>query len=347
MNIGAHVRGGGQLVPSLEAGVEIGATCVQVFTQSPRMWKPSQYAPDVLANYREAQAAHPTITDTFCHATYLINLASPQRELFEKSVACLTANLSVARGMGASGVVLHVGSHMGAGLEAALAQIAEAFERAFEDAEPAPPGFDDCAILIENAAGTGGTVGRSFEEIEALIGACANDSRLGVCVDTQHLWASGVDYSSVAGANGVVAELDRRIGLGRLRCLHLNDSKVELGANRDRHANIGEGTIGTKGLAALVGHPAIRDLPLVLEVPGSGDGPRAEDVAVARKVVAAGVRLRRAGTPATASRPGTSGTPGATPVARKSAAKKAPATRPSSKAHASTRPATAKPSTKK
>ena len=344
MNIGAHVRGGGKLVPSLEAGVEIGATCVQVFTQSPRMWKPSQYAPEVLANYREVQAAHPTITDTFCHATYLINLASPQKELFEKSVACLTANLSVARGMGASGVVLHVGSHMGAGFDAVLPQIAEAFERALDGADPAPSGYDDCAILIENAAGTGGTVGRSFEEIEALIDACGDDPRLGLCVDTQHLWASGADFSSVAGANAVVRELDRRIGLERLRCLHLNDSKVERGANRDRHANIGEGTIGPKGLAALVGHPALRDLPLVLEVPGSGDGPRAEDVAAARKVVTAGIRLHRSRADGDAARPTS---PSAKPVARKAAAKKAPATKPAAKAHASTRPATTKPFTKK
>src|ERR1039458_9966438 len=156
MNIGAHVRGGGKLIPSLEAGVGIGATSIQVFTQSPRMWKPSQYAPEVLAAYREAQATHPTITDTFCHSTYLINLASANLELYEKSVACLTHNLSVARGMGSSGLVLHVGSHMGAGFDEVVRQVADAFERALEEAAPAPPGVADCALLIENAAGSGG-----------------------------------------------------------------------------------------------------------------------------------------------------------------------------------------------
>lgn len=291
MNIGAHVRGGGKLVPSLEAGVEIGATSIQIFTQSPRMWKPSQYAPDVLAAYREAQALHPTITDTFCHATYLINLASSDRELYEKSVDCLISNLSVARGMAASGVVLHVGSHKGAGFEEVVKQIAEAFERALDDADPAPEGVADCPILIENAAGAGGTVGRSLEEIEALIKACGGDERLGLCIDTQHLWASGVDYSSVAGTKRLIKEVRDRIGLDRLRCLHLNDSKIELGGNRDRHANIGEGTIGPKGLAPLVGHPKIRNLPLLLEVPGDGGGPRAHDVAQARRVVTAGMKL--------------------------------------------------------
>lgn len=291
MNIGAHVRGGGKLVPSLEAGVEIGATSIQIFTQSPRMWKPSQYAPEVLAAFRDALASHPSVTNTFCHATYLINLASPDKELYEKSVTCLISNLSVGRGMASSGVVLHVGSHMGAGFETVIPQIADAFKRALDTADSAPDGVADCPILIENAAGTGGTVGRSLEEIEALIDACGGDERLGICIDTQHLWASGVDYSTIAGTNTLVKEIDDRIGIERLRCFHLNDSKIELGGNRDRHANIDEGTIGTKGLAPLVGHPKIRDLPLLLEVPGSGDGPRAEDVVKARKVVAAGVKL--------------------------------------------------------
>lgn len=279
------------MVPSLQAGVDIGATSVQVFVQSPRMWKPSQYAPEVLEAYRDAQAGHPTISHTFCHATYLINLASPDPELFERSVTCLTNNVSVARAMAASGVVLHVGSHLGAGFETVIAQIARAFARALDDATPAPPGVADCPILIENAAGTGGTVGRSLEEIEALLDACGNDERLGLCIDTQHLWASGVDYSTVAGTKKLVKEINDRVGIERLKCLHLNDSKVELGANRDRHANIDEGTIGSSGLAPLVGHPKIRNLPLLLEVPGDGDGPRAKDVAAAAQVVLAGVQL--------------------------------------------------------
>ncbi|MFI5034816.1 MAG: deoxyribonuclease IV [Acidimicrobiales bacterium] len=302
MNVGAHVRGGGKLVPSLEAGVAIGATSIQVFVQSPRAWKPTQYAPEVLAAYREAQAVHPTITDTFAHATYLINLASDDPSLYQRSVDCLTNNLSVSRAMGASGVVLHVGSHKGAGFDEVVSQIAAGLARALDDADPAPAGVD-CPILIENAAGTGGTVGRDFAEIEALIEACGGDERLGLCVDTQHLWASGVDYSNVAGARKVLTEIDRRVGLGRLRCLHLNDSKIELGGNRDRHANIGEGTIGAAGLAPLVGHPKVRDLPLLLEVPGDGDGPRAGDVAAARQVVTAGVALYRRAPAAAKKRP--------------------------------------------
>jgi deoxyribonuclease-4 len=290
MNIGAHVRGGGTLVRSLEAGTAVGATSIQVFTQSPRAWKPTQYSPEVLARYREALAEHPTIASTYCHATYLINLASSDAALYERSVECLTYNLSVARAMAASGLVLHVGSHKGSGFEPAVARIAHGLLAALEHAQVPPPGVD-CPILIENAAGAGGTVGRSLDEIEVLLDACANDERLGLCVDTQHLWASGVDFSSPEAASALVEEVDRRLGAERLRCVHLNDSKVDFGANRDRHANLGEGTIGTRALAALVGHPWVRDLPLLLEVPGDGDGPRALDVSGAAALWREGVAL--------------------------------------------------------
>jgi deoxyribonuclease-4 len=291
MNIGAHVKGGGTLIPSLTAGVEIGVTSVQIFTQSPRMWKPSVYSPAVLEAFREAQAAHPTIRHTFCHATYLINLASPNPELFEKSLASLTHNLSVGRAMGSAGVVLHTGSHMGAGFETQLPQIAGAFLRALDEAEAAPDGVADCPILIENTAGAGGTVGRSLEDIAAMIDACGGDERLGLCIDTQHLWASGFDFATTEGADALVKEIDDHIGLERLRCFHLNDSKIPLGGNKDRHANIGEGEIGQSGLAALMGHPAMRDLPMILEVPGDGDGPRASDVRDAEATWALGVAL--------------------------------------------------------
>jgi len=291
VNIGAHVRGGGKLVPSLDEAVAIGATSIQVFTQSPRAWKPTQYSPDVLSAFRVAQAAHPSVTSTYCHATYLINLASAEPELYARSVACLTNNLSVARAMAASGLVLHVGSHKGAGFEHVVTQISDGLLRALEDADASPDGGADCPILIENAAGTGGTVGRSLDEIEAIIDASKGDERLGLCIDTQHLWASGIDYSTVAGTKRLIKDVSDRVGIERLGCLHLNDSKIELGGNRDRHANIDEGTIGSAGLAPLVGHPRIRNLPLLLEVPGDGGGPRAIDVTRAEALHRRGVAL--------------------------------------------------------
>ena len=289
MRIGAHVRAGKGLVPALQHGGDIGAEVVQIFTQSPRMWKPSQYSPEVLAAYREAQDEHPTVTSTFCHATYLINLASPDPELVAKSRACLNANLATAQGVGSDGLVLHIGSHRGSGLDAALHGVVEALIEALDSVEATA---DPCPILLENAAGAGDTVGRSFDELAMVIDTAGGDERLGVCLDTQHLWASGVAFGTVEEADTLVDLVAETVGLERLQCLHLNDSKVAFGANRDRHENIGDGTIGTKGLAALLGHPDLQGLPAILEVPGDGDGPRAEDVAAARQVWAEGVKER-------------------------------------------------------
>jgi deoxyribonuclease-4 len=289
MRIGAHVKAGKGLVPALQHGEDIGAEVVQIFTQSPRMWKPSQYGPEVLAAYREAQGQHPTVTSTFCHATYLINLASPDPELAAKSRACLNANLATAEGMGSDGLVLHIGSHRGSGLDVALPGVVEALIEALDSADAAG---DPCPILLENAAGAGDTVGRSFEELAMVIDTADGDERLGVCLDTQHLWASGVSFATVAEADDLVSLIADTVGLERLQCLHLNDSKVAFGANRDRHENIGDGTIGTKGLAAVLGHPDLQGLPAILEVPGAGAGPRAEDVAAARQVWAEGVKAR-------------------------------------------------------
>jgi len=291
MYIGAHVSSSGGLTSALDRGAAIGADVVQIFTQSPRMWRSPSHTPEALAAYRAAQAAHEGIHATFCHATYLVNLAAADPELFAKSRRCLVENLVAASAIGASGVVLHVGSHRGAGLDAVLGQVRDAVVGALDDAadtlREAP-----CPLLLENAAGAGGTVGRSVDELAAIIDAARGDERLGVCLDTQHLFASGVDYSSLEGADDAVASLERAVGLERLGLIHLNDSKVPLGANRDRHENLGEGEIGADALAWLVGHAQLQHVPAVLEVPGDGDGPRAEDVAAARAILADGLARR-------------------------------------------------------
>ncbi len=272
------------------------------------MWKPSQYGPEVLAEYQAAQSENPSVSSTFCHATYLINLASPDAELTSRSRACLNANLATADGIGADGLVLHIGSHRGSGFESTLPAVAEALIEALDSvAETAGRSVgnkkggkagsvaraeDSCPILLENAAGAGDTVGRSFEELAEVIEVAGGDERLGVCLDTQHLWASGIPFATIEDADALVELVDRTVGLGRLRCLHLNDSKVDFGANRDRHENIGEGTIGSEGLSALLGHPDLQELSAILEVPGVGDGPRAEDVAKARAVWEHGLSMR-------------------------------------------------------
>jgi deoxyribonuclease-4 len=296
--IGAQVRTGGTLLGALEHGRAIGADVVQVFTQSPRMWKPSQYAPEVLARYREAQSAHPSVVATYCHATYLVNLATADPVLLERSRTTLVANLTAAMGMGAAGLVVHVGSHLGRGFDRVAGQVVDGLRFALDaavdpvsDPGGVQPSARACPILIENTAGAGGSVGRNFEELADLLERAGAGDALGVCIDTQHLWASGVAFGSPSEADDVVGAIDATVGIGALRCLHLNDSKVAFGARVDRHANLGEGTIGEKAIGCLIGHPALDGVPAILEVAGAGHGPRAEDISAARRILASGRRM--------------------------------------------------------
>jgi deoxyribonuclease-4 len=286
--VGAHVRGGGALADVVDRGRELGADAVQIFTQSPRSWRPARHDEAAVAAFRERWAAQDQVRAVFCHASYLVNLATSDPELLGRSVTCLAENLQVATAMGADGLVLHVGSHRGSGLAGVLDQIVGSLLSVLEGAGDPPAGRPACPVLLENAAGAGGTVGRDFGELAEILERLDAGNRVGVCLDTQHLWASGVDFSDARGTEAVLADLDDRIGLGRLGCLHLNDSAVPQGANRDRHANLGEGSIGRAGLAWLVGHPALDGVPAVLEVPGEGKGPTAAQVRVARELLAAG-----------------------------------------------------------
>ncbi|MGD0595189.1 MAG: deoxyribonuclease IV [Acidimicrobiales bacterium] len=300
MLIGANVRASGGLLPALERGAAINADVVQIFTTSPRVWKTNVFAPELLEQYRLAQLEHPSVRATFCHASYLINVATSDRELLAKSRACLLENLKVATALGSGGLVLHLGSHRGAGFEAVVGSIAGELLRALDAVEDLL-GRGACRLLMENAAGAGGTCGRDFGELAAVLEAAGGDERLGACLDTQHLFASGADYGTLAKADALVCHIDAAIGLDRLGCIHLNDSKSERGSNRDRHANVGDGLIGQTALGSLIGHPLLQHLPAILETPGlGGHGPGALDVAAARRVHAAGVRRwrrRRASSP--------------------------------------------------
>lgn len=282
MLIGAHVSAASGLLPALSRGASIGADAVQIFTQSPRTWKPQPYTDEILASYREAQRSHPSVRATYCHASYLINLATSDRDLLERSTRCLVENARVATAAGAAGLVLHVGSHKGAGLAACLNQVEAALEQVLN--------AGGCPLLLENTAGGGGSVGRDFDELALIVEhAGAGPELLGVCLDTQHLWASGISYATFDDAQAVISELGSRIGLERLRCVHLNDSKVPVGSKRDRHENLGEGLIGMGALGLLVGHPSLQHVTAVLEVPGDGKGPRAADVLAARRLYEDGV----------------------------------------------------------
>ncbi|MGH9294611.1 MAG: deoxyribonuclease IV, partial [Acidimicrobiales bacterium] len=245
MLIGAHVSSAGGPLRALDRAEEMGAEAVQLHVGSPRVWKTPAYGEAVFDSYLARSASSP-VRATFCHASYLINLATDDDALFERSRLCLAENLYFAGGTGAAGLVLHLGSHKGAGAGAAVVQVAGALCCALDAAGEAVSrtGWTPAPLLIENTAGAGGTLGRSFEEIASVIAAAGGDERIGACLDTQHLFATGGAFETVGEADEVVAALDDAIGIGRLRCVHLNDSAVPRGAKRDRHANLGEGYIG-------------------------------------------------------------------------------------------------------
>ncbi|MGB9113276.1 MAG: deoxyribonuclease IV [Acidimicrobiales bacterium] len=294
MLIGAHVSSSGGLLKALERGHERDADVIQIFTQSPRMWKSHSHSKEALAEFRVVQADDEMIRATFCHASYLINLASTDKALVRRSHHALVENLVAASEIGSAGVVLHAGSHRGAGIDGAIAPVAALLVVACDEAsaatsQPLAP------LLLENTAGAGGTIGRSFEELARILEAAKGDARIGFCLDTQHLFASGVSFANRHDADATVDRFDEVLGLDRLGCIHLNESKVPFGANRDRHENLDEGKIGKIALGWLLSHDALDHVPAVLEVPGSGHGPRREDVDEAKRIYAAGRKRRRAG----------------------------------------------------
>ncbi|MDQ4068213.1 MAG: deoxyribonuclease IV [Actinomycetota bacterium] len=286
MLFGAQVKQAGGLLAALGRAEAMGAQVMQVFAQSPRQWRHPEGNAQRAAVFAEAWPASRVVKKVVCHAPYLINLGTADTEMYERSTRCVVENLRAAATMGACGLVLHVGSHLGAGLDARLGTVARALRAALEEAA--------CPLLLENTAGAGGTIGRSFDELARVIDRTGGDPRLGVCLDTQHAWAAGLSFETVAAADELVAEIDRTVGLGRLACLHVNDSKVAKGAGLDRHENVGRGAIGRSAFRALLGHPGLQGLPAVLEVPGTDNqGPHARELRAVRRLHAEGVKLRR------------------------------------------------------
>jgi deoxyribonuclease IV len=257
MLFGAHVSAAGGISKAIDRIEEIGGDAVQVFTQSPRMWKPTEHAPEELVRFRERRR-EAGVKAASCHALYLVNLASRDEAVRANSLMALRATMETARDLGAEAVVFHVGSHLGYGFDEAVEVVTPALRELLELTA------DDLWLCMENAAGAGGTIGRSIAELAALCDAVGRHERLGICLDSCHWWASGVDVSDRVELARALDDLDSRLGLDRLRVLHVNDSKTPLDSNRDRHDRVGDGLIGD-GLATFLGHPALQSLPAIVE----------------------------------------------------------------------------------
>src|SRR5271165_6213468 len=285
MLIGAHVSPAGGLPRAIERGEERGCRAIQIFNQSPRMWRPTVHGEEELAAFREALARSP-IGAVLIHAVYLLNCASDDPDIRAKSLTSLTESLRVGSAIGARGVILHPGSAKTGNPSRAIARAGAVIAEALTESE-------GCELHLENTAGAGGTLGRSLQELAQLLAAGGAGERLGVCLDSCHLFASGYDIRTVAGMGAVLREAKGTLGSGRIRSLHLNDSQTPLGSQRDRHANIGTGALGEEGAAAFLSAPGLQRLPCVLETPGvNREGPSREEVAFAVALRERGLKAR-------------------------------------------------------
>ncbi len=285
MLIGAHVSPAGGPARAVQRGVERGANAIQIFNQNPRAWKPRIYSDEEIAEFRAAMAAS-EVDALLIHAVYLLNCASDDPEIRANSLRSLVASLQAGSALGAHAVVLHPGSAKTGDVGAAIARAGEVIAEALAQS-------DGCPLHLENTAGSGGTLGRSFSELAALVEAAGGDERLGLCLDSCHLLASGYDGRTAEGMAALLDECVELVGLERLGSLHLNDSQTPLGSNVDRHANIGEGELGEEGCAVFLSEPRFEGLPCVLETPGpKRTGPTAEELALARALRARGQGAR-------------------------------------------------------
>ena len=285
MLIGAHVSTGGGLHTAIERGTDLGCESIQIFHQSPRMWRPTRYGPDDFAAFREAMASSP-VEAVIIHAVYLINCATKDKELRKKSLESLTHALRIGDGIGAAGVVLHPGAQKGEPHGPSMKRAAKVIAAALKETE-------SCPLLLEQTAGHKGLLGRDFDETAELIELAGSGERLGLCLDSCHLFVQGFDITDAEHLGAVLDEADEKVGLDRLRAVHVNDAAAPLGSCRDRHANVGKGEMGKKGLAAFLSEPRFDGLPATLETPGpEKKGADKKEVQAARRLREAGLKKR-------------------------------------------------------
>ena len=277
MKIGAHVSSAGGVSKSVARAAGIGCETLQIFGSSPQGWAFKPVPEKEVEAFRTA-SAEAGIGPAFLHAIYLINLGTSNPANLEKGVQSLINYMNLAADIEANAVIFHPGSHKGAGYDAIFDQVVDSLKRVLDNSPDGP------SLAVENMAGMGEHIGAKFEELGRIIEAVGSP-RLKVCLDTQHSFAAGYDLATTPGIEAMITEFEDTIGKGRLAAVHANDSKRPCGSGVDRHDNIGEGFIGESGFATIMGHPAFRDVPFLLEVPGfEGKGPDQRNIDILKTI---------------------------------------------------------------
>ena len=275
MRLGVHIRIAGGLLKALDRAVELSCETVQLFSGNPNSWIQKPLDVEAAANFAD-KIAEIDIRPVILHTPYLLNLASPEDDIWTKSRNALADAVSRAQVMGAGYVVTHIGSHKGVGYDAGINRIREAVKFALDAAtEP--------VVALELGAGAGNSIGSKFEHIaDILEGMGSEIDRTGICIDTAHLWGSGYDISTSSGVRDMFEALERYVGFDKLKVVHLNDTIKDLGSHIDRHHHIGQGQVGTEGFQAILNYSGMQYLPGIIETPGESLEFDKENLAVLR-----------------------------------------------------------------
>ena len=261
MRIGAHISIAGGVSKSIERAKAAGCEAVQIFSGNPRGWKIKPFDPEELKRFH-LLCHQEDIRPVIIHSPYLINLAAPDETIYRKSMVAFRNELVRADQLGADGFVIHIGHHLGEGIESGIRKMADSLRESIDSLPELKT-----RILLENTAGEGSSLGHRAEYIAEIMELSGVGDKLYLCFDTCHAYVSGYDIATARGLDETMDEIDRLIGLDRLRVVHFNDTKFGLGSRRDRHEHIGEGKIGMAGMKRIARHPALQDKTFILETP--------------------------------------------------------------------------------
>lgn len=279
MKVGTHVTIAGGFDRSIEKAIELGAECIQIFPTSPHIWKILSHSDEEIKRYKTLRKKA-GIDPVVFHSIYLINLASDSNKVYWGSIDNLTRTLKLAAKIDCIGVIFHTGSSGEKSLKEVLPKIHRAIREILKNSPK------NTQLIVENSAGAGHTIGKTPKELGEVILGVKND-RIKLCLDSQHIFASGYDLRKKEEVDRLFSEISREIGLNKLIALHINDSKTECGSNVDRHENLGDGKIGIRGLTNFLSHPAVKGLPLFLETPGFKKGTNKNNIKILRRIVEA------------------------------------------------------------